>query len=83
MVDFTLLGVNDSGVAVGNATDSSGNVYGFVYNTRTSTYTMFDDPSAGSGSTVENHLTSISNSGAIAGYFNSNGTNVGFVAIPL
>jgi hypothetical protein len=38
--------INDSGVAVGNYIDTSGNSHGFKYDSRTGIYTTVDDPDA-------------------------------------
>ncbi len=77
-----ILGVNDSGIAVGYYGDSTTSQHGFLYNTITGKYTFLDDPYAGFHNGVEiTQITGITNSGEITGFYNdANGVAHGFVA---
>jgi hypothetical protein len=79
-----ILGVNDSGLAVGYYGDSTLSQHGFFYNTNTGKYTFLDDPSAAFHNGVEvTQITGISNSGEISGFYtDANGTFHSFVAVP-
>jgi len=59
-----LLGVNDSGVAVGFYLDSSGNSHGYLYNIFTSKFTIVSVARSASVT-----VTGINNNGNITGYF--------------
>jgi len=77
-----ILGVNDSGIAVGYYGDSTTSQHGFLYNTRTGVYTFLDDPSEAFNNGVEvTQITGITNSGEITGFYSdANGVFHGFVA---
>jgi hypothetical protein len=63
-----LLGINNSGIAVGDYTDDLGNMHGYLYNINTHHFTRINI--SGLGSLV---VTAINNSGTVVGYF-TNGT---------
>ena len=63
-----LLGVNDSGVAVGFWTDANGNNHGYQVNVNTSTFSPVTDPNAPGASLT---AAAINNSGDIAGFYTS------------
>ena len=78
-----ILGINDSGVAVGYYGDTTASQHGFIYNTLTKQYTFLDDPNAGfNNEGVEvTQITGITNSGEIAGFYtDANGVAHGFIA---
>jgi hypothetical protein len=77
-----ILGVNDSGLAVGYYGDSTASQHGFLYNTNTGKYTFLDDPSAKFFNGIEvTQITGITNSGEISGFYtDANGTFHSFVA---
>ncbi len=77
-----MLGVNDSGMAVGYYGDSTTSQHGYLYNTNTGTYTFLDDPAAGfSGGVEVTQITGINDSGEITGFYSdSSGAFHGFVA---
>ncbi len=77
-----ILGVNDSGMAVGYYGDSTTSQHGFLYNTITGKYSFFDDPNAAFHNGIEvTQITGISNSGEITGFYtDGNGVSHGFVA---
>lgn len=79
-----LLGVNDSGIAVGYYEDSTGSQHGFLYNTNTGAYTFVDDPLEQFDNGVETtEITGINNLGEIAGFYSdSAGVFHGFLACP-
>jgi hypothetical protein len=60
-----LLGVNNSGVAVGYYLDGNGNAHSFRYNTHTGVFSKI-----GIGGAVSLTATGINNHGAVTGYFN-------------
>jgi len=65
-----ILGVNDSGLAVGYYGDSTTSQHGFLYNTTTGKYSFLDDPSEGFNNGVEvTQITGIANSGEIVGSY--------------
>ncbi len=79
-----ILGINDSGIAVGYYGDSTTSEHGFFYNTNTGAYTFLDDPAEQfDNGTETTQITGINNSGEIAGFY-SDGSGVfhGFVACP-
>jgi hypothetical protein len=80
-----ILGVNDSGLAVGYFGDSTTSQHGFLYNTNTQSYTFLDDPAARFHNGVEiTQITGITNSGEISGFYtDANGTFHSFVAVPV
>ena len=77
-----ILGINDSGIAVGYYGDSTLSQHGFLYNTNTGQYTFIDDPNAAFDNGVEvTQITGISNSGEITGFYtDASGEAHGFVA---
>jgi uncharacterized membrane protein len=78
-----ILGINDSGIAVGYYGDSTGSQHGFFYNTNTGKYTFLDDPNAAfNADGVEiTQITGITNSGEISGFYSdANGVQHGFIA---
>ncbi len=81
------LGINDSGVAVGYyQANDTGSQFGFLYDTKTKTYTYLDNPSAvpDSAGTQTTQITGITNFGKIAGYYvNTAGVQQGFIAAPV
>ena len=79
-----ILGVNDSGIAVGYYGDSTTSQHGFLYNTITGNYMFLDDPAEQFSNGVEvTQITGIDNSGEIAGFYSdSAGVFHGFVACP-
>lgn len=79
-----ILGINDSGLAVGYYGDSTTSQHGFLYNTQTGTYTFLDDPSEGFKNGVEvTQITGIDNAGEIAGFYtDANGIAHSFVGCP-
>jgi len=72
-----LLGVNDSNVAVGFYTDSTGVTHGYTYNIAAVTFSAnIDDPAAVGNTTAA----AINNSGEIAGFYTDAGGNFhGFI----
>ena len=80
-----ILGVNDSGMAVGYYGDSTTSQHGFLYNTDTGAYIFLDDPAAAFHNGVEvTQITGIANSGEIAGFYtDANGTAHSFTATPV
>ena len=77
-VETELLGINDHGIAVGFDIDANGVTHGVIYNTKTGTFIILDDPNA-VGSTVFN---GINDKGDIVGFY-SDGTNThGLLATP-
>jgi MYXO-CTERM domain-containing protein len=79
-----ILGVNDNGLAVGYYGDSTVSQHGYLFNTKTSTYSFLDDPAEQFHNGVEvTQITGISNTGEIAGFYSdANGVFHGFVACP-
>jgi len=79
-----ILGVNDSGIAVGYYGDSTTSQHGFFYNRNTGAYLFLDDPSEQFSNGVEvTQITGINNSGEIAGFYSdASGVFHGFVACP-
>ncbi len=77
-----ILGVNDSGMAVGYFQDSPGSQHGFLYNTTNGQCTFLDNPSATYTNGVEiTQITGINNSGEITGFYSgAGGVFQGFVA---
>ncbi len=77
-----ILGINDSGLAVGYYGDSTGSQHGFLYNTNTGQYSFLDDPNAAFNNGVEiTQITGINDSGEITGFYSdANGVLHGFVA---
>jgi hypothetical protein len=77
-----ILGINDSGIAVGYYGDSTLSQHGYFYNTNTGKYTFLDDPSAAFNNGVEvTQITGITNSGEISGFYtDANGLMHGFIA---
>jgi len=80
-----ILGINDSGLAVGYYGDSTTSQHGYFYNTNTGLYTFLDDPAAQFHNGVEvTQITGISNSGEIAGFYtDANGLAHSFIATPV
>jgi Cu/Zn superoxide dismutase len=74
-----LLGVNDSGVAVGFWTDANGNNHGYTVNVNTGTFGAVTDPSAPGASLT---AAAINSGGGIAGFYTNpaNGNTDGFLA---
>jgi len=79
-----ILGVNDSGIAVGYYGDSTTSQHGYLLNLSTGQYTFLDDPAEGFNNGVEvTQITGINNSGEITGFYtDANGVFHGFVATP-
>jgi len=79
-----VLGINDSGIAVGYYGDSTTSQHGFLYDTKTGKYTFVDNPSEGFNNGVEvTQITGITNSGEITGFYtDANGVAHGFVGFP-
>ena len=82
-----ILGMNDSGIAVGYYGDSTGSQHGFLYNTNTGAYTFIDDPNAAFDNGVEvTQITGITNSGEITGFYTDASGEahgfVGYAAVP-
>jgi hypothetical protein len=79
-----ILGINDSGMAVGYYGDSTTSQHGFFYNTHTGQYTFLDDPSEAFNNGVEvTQITGINDAGEITGFYSdANGVFHGFVAVP-
>ena len=72
-----LLGVNNSGIAVGFWTDASGNNHGYTVNINNDKFTSVTDPNAPSTSLT---AAAIDNHGDIAGFYtNAAGTTDGFL----
>ncbi len=73
-----LLGVNDSDIAVGFYTDSSGNNHGYEYNINTNRYTSVVDPNAPTASLT---AAAINDAGDVAGVYTNpaNGNTDGFL----
>jgi hypothetical protein len=80
-----ILGVNDTGIAVGYYGDSTTSQHGFLYNTNTGAYTFLDDPSLAFHNGVEvTQITGINNSGEISGFYtDANGIAHSFVGCPV
>jgi hypothetical protein len=80
-----ILGINDSGIAVGYYGDSTTSQHGFLYNTQTGAYTFLDDPAEQFSGGVEiTQITGINNLGEITGFYSdANGVFHGFVAAPV
>lgn len=79
-----ILGINDSGIAVGYYGDSTTSQHGYVYNTITGTYMFLDDPAEQFDNGVEvTQITGVSNTGEISGFYSdAAGVFHGFVACP-
>ncbi len=79
-----LLGVNSMGLVAGYYGDSTGSQHGFLYNSKTGTYTFLDDPAAAFSNGVEaTQITGINNFGEIAGFYtDAQGIAHSFVACP-
>ncbi len=77
-----ILGINDKGLAVGYYGDSTTSQHGFLYNTKTGTYSFVDDPNVAFDQGVEvTQITGITNSGEITGFYSdAAGVFHGFVA---
>lgn len=77
-----ILGINDSGLAVGYYGDSTTSQHGFLYNTVTGKYTFLDDPNAAFHDGVEvTQITGITNSGELTGFYtDAAGVAHGFIA---
>ncbi len=77
-----ILGINDSGLAVGYYQDSTGSQHGYLYNANTGQYSFLDDPNAAFNNGVEiTQITGINDSGEITGFYSdANGVFHGFVA---
>jgi hypothetical protein len=73
-----LLGVNDSGVAVGFWTDANGDNHGYLVNVNTGTFSSVTDPNAPSSSLT---AAAINSGGGIAGFYTNpaNGNTDGFL----
>jgi hypothetical protein len=72
-----LLGINDTGTAVGFYTDSAGNAHGYVYNIGTRRFKLVTVPGATSLT-----ATAINNKGTVAGFFtNKKGATDAFVKL--
>jgi probable HAF family extracellular repeat protein len=72
-----LLGINDTGTAVGFYTDSAGNAHGYAYNIRTRRFKLVTVPGATSLT-----ATAINNEGSVAGFFtNKKGTVDAFLKL--
>ena len=80
-----VLGIDDSGIAVGYYGDTTTSQHGFVYNTNTGTYMFLDDPSEQFNNGVEvTQITGITNLGEISGFYtDAGGVFHGFVACPV
>jgi hypothetical protein len=73
-----LLGINNTGMAVGFFLDALGQAHAYRYNTRSHKFAMLNIKNSGNST-----ATSISSSGTIAGFFtNSGGRLVGFLLHP-
>jgi hypothetical protein len=86
-----IMGINDTGIAVGYYVDSTGSDHGFFYNTKSGQYTFLDDPSEAFNHVITTNpsamestlITGITNSGEISGFYSdANGVYHGFVATP-
>jgi hypothetical protein len=79
-----LLGINDTGLVSGYYGDSTTSQHGFLYNTKTGTYTFLDDPAEGFHNGVEvTQITGITNAGELAGFYtDANGIAHSFIATP-
>jgi hypothetical protein len=79
-----ILGVNDSGIAVGYYGDSTVSQHGFLYNTNDGIYTFLDDPAAAFVNGVEvTQITGITDNNEIAGFYtDANGIAHSFTACP-
>jgi Cu/Zn superoxide dismutase len=72
-----LLGVNDSGIAVGFWTDANGDNHGYLVNINTGTFSSVTDPNAPGASLT---AAAINDSGGIAGFYtNQSGNTHGFL----
>ena len=73
-----LLGVNDSGVAVGFWTDANGDNHGYLVNVNTGTFSSVTDPNAPNASLT---AAAINSGGGIAGFYTNaaNGNTDGFL----
>jgi hypothetical protein len=69
-----LLGVNDSGIAVGFFTNSSGQNRGYEYNIRTHRYSRVEIPGQGLGPSLT--AAAINNHGDVAGFYNKTSAQV-------
>ena len=77
--DTQVLGINNNGLAVGQAFGPKGFTEGFVYNVATKAFTIVTDPN-GIGSTVVN---GINDAGDLVGFYtNSTGYTIGMLATP-
>ncbi len=77
--DTQVLGINNNGLAVGQAFGPKGFTEGFVYNVATKAFTIVTDPN-GVGSTVVN---GINDAGDLVGFYtNSTGYTIGMLATP-
>ena len=79
-----ILGVNNSGIAVGYYGDSTTSQHGFLYNLDTGQYTFMDDPAESFNNGVEvTQITGINDSGDLTGFYSdANGVFHGFFALP-
>ncbi len=79
-----ILGVSDSGLAVGYYGDSTTSQHGFLYNTNTGVYSFLDDPAEQFDDGVEiTQITGINNSDEITGFYSdASGVFHGFAACP-
>jgi hypothetical protein len=74
-----LLGVNDSGIAVGFWTDAAGNNHGYTVNTNTGRFASVTDPGAPGASLT---AAAINSRGDIAGFYtNAAGATDGFLEV--
>src|ERR1700757_2157527 len=72
-----LLGINDTGTAVGFYNDSAGNAHGYAYNINTRRFKLVTVPGATSLT-----ATAVNNNGAVAGFYtNKAGTTDGFLRL--
>ncbi len=79
-----ILGVNDSGIAVGYYGDSTASQHGFLYNVNTGAYMFLDDPAEQFDNGVEiTQITGINDLDELTGFYtDSSGVFHGFVACP-
>jgi probable HAF family extracellular repeat protein len=81
-----ILGINDSGLAVGYYGDSTTSQHGFLYDTTSGQYTFLDNPDAAfnADGVVVTQITGVTNSGELTGFYSdANGVFHGFVANPV
>ncbi len=76
------IAINNTDEVVGNYGDANRNFYGFIYSVTNGTYTTVSDPFASQGDSLNNlgtTVTSINDSGEVAGYYNNGSGDSAFV----